>query len=326
MSRRLQMIAVAIGLVLIAVLIVPFFIPVDPLPGLESEISLAGPDSRYLTVPFAGTGGIALHYVDAGGGPLPVILLHAEDSDLYEWSSVITGLAPHTRAVAYDRLPFGLSEHILPGHWMAENPYSMQSAEVMLFLAMDELKIPRAVLVASSGSVQLAIQAALDQPDRVAGLVLVAPEAYGSSWSLLGALGAAPQVNRLGPLLMRRMATAQPDAIRRLAADPSGIDPATLGRLSLTYRVQNWDIAMWEYTKAAAPLDLSGRLRELRTPALILAGDHDPAVPLSAQQQLAGAIPDARLEIVRGSGHLPQLEHPGEVSKVIELFVAGLGK
>ena len=51
-------------------------------------------------------------------------------------------------------------------------------------------------------------------------------------------------------------------------------------------------------------------LCRLRQPTLVLAGDDDPIVPLVNGRILARLIPDARLHVVRGGGHLFVLEHP----------------
>jgi pimeloyl-ACP methyl ester carboxylesterase len=62
-------------------------------------------------------------------------------------------------------------------------------------------------------------------------------------------------------------------------------------------------------------------LRRIRQPTLVMAGDRDPIVPLINGRILARLIPDARLEVVRGGGHLFLLERARESAAAIEGFL-----
>jgi pimeloyl-ACP methyl ester carboxylesterase len=63
-------------------------------------------------------------------------------------------------------------------------------------------------------------------------------------------------------------------------------------------------------------------LHTLRQPTLVLAGDDDPIVPLPNGRILAHRIPDARLHIVHGGGHLFLLEQPAEMAALVARFLA----
>ena len=62
-------------------------------------------------------------------------------------------------------------------------------------------------------------------------------------------------------------------------------------------------------------------LHRITAPTLVLAGDDDPIVPVANGRLLASRIPDARLHIVRGGGHLFLLEQANEVGAVIAEFL-----
>lgn len=83
--------------------------------------------------------------------------------------------------------------------------------------------------------------------------------------------------------------------------------PAVQGYLAQLYALTAWTALPW--------------LRRLRIPALVLAGDDDPIVPLANARILAGALPDARLEVVRGGGHLFLLERPEETAATVARFL-----
>jgi proline iminopeptidase len=66
--------------------------------------------------------------------------------------------------------------------------------------------------------------------------------------------------------------------------------------------------------------DLLPRLRTLKIPTLVIAGDHD-FFPAEVPGHIAGAIPYARLVTLRGCGHFAYLECPGEVRKALTDFL-----
>ncbi|WP_309663277.1 alpha/beta fold hydrolase [Tabrizicola sp.] len=69
--------------------------------------------------------------------------------------------------------------------------------------------------------------------------------------------------------------------------------------------------------------DQQKTLRSSKVPALILAGAADTIVPVRRAEFLAGLMPSARLHVIEAAGHLPQLEQPEAVSKVLAEFLAG---
>ena len=78
---------------------------------------------------------------------------------------------------------------------------------------------------------------------------------------------------------------------------------------------------MRQLVAAAAERDRSACLRKLRMPALVLHGDADPVIPVSAARQIATAVPKARLEIVESMGHdLPEPLMPALVAHIVTLM------
>lgn len=63
-------------------------------------------------------------------------------------------------------------------------------------------------------------------------------------------------------------------------------------------------------------------LHRLRQPTLVLAGDDDPIVPLVNGRILACLIPDARLQVIAGGGHLFVLEDPAAVAARVNEFLS----
>ena len=72
---------------------------------------------------------------------------------------------------------------------------------------------------------------------------------------------------------------------------------------------------------ALAELDLRPELRKVKIPVLVLVGEHDEATPPPMSRELAAGLPDARLRIIPGCAHVPQLQSPGIFLEAIGDFL-----
>jgi 3-oxoadipate enol-lactonase len=93
-------------------------------------------------------------------------------------------------------------------------------------------------------------------------------------------------------------------------------DPGTANRLLLALSDTD-DESYARCCEALAAFDLRHRLREATVPVLVLPGEHDVVVPPSVAEEMAGAIPTARLFVARGCGHLPPAEDPAGVADLL---------
>jgi 3-oxoadipate enol-lactonase len=59
-----------------------------------------------------------------------------------------------------------------------------------------------------------------------------------------------------------------------------------------------------------AELDLRPELPKVKTPVLVLVGEHDEATPPPMSHELAALLPNARLKVLEGCAHVPQLQAP----------------
>jgi poly(3-hydroxyalkanoate) depolymerase len=173
------------------------------------------------------------------------------------------------------------------------------------------------VLGVSFGGV-LAQQLAHQAPHRVRRLVLACTGA---------GLGGVPGSPRVLLALATPRRYTQPDYFRRIAGDVYGgaarRDPDAMlhgslarfakappvgGYLAQLYAITGWSSLPW--------------LRRLAQPTLVIAGDDDPIVPAVNGRMLYRLIPDARLHVVPGGGHLLLLERPAEMAALVTSFLS----
>lgn len=334
--RRVTTIILSILLVLLLLLaIVPFLVPVRPLENVRPPTELGYADSRFVEVPL-GSDTLTVHVQEQGpageaDGP-PLILLHGFAASTFSWRNVMPALADSRRVVAYDRPAQGLTERPMretwgnAADWETLNPFGTEGQMAMLNNLMDTLGIESAVLVGNSAGGTLATRMALEHPERVAGLVLISPAVYagGGAPGWVRPLFNLPQVNRLAPLLTRRIQQWGMDFARTAWHDPSRMTDADWEGYLRPLQAQDWDRGLWELSRASSAADFTGRLGELTVPTLVITGDDDRVVPTAQSVRLAGELPDASLTVISACGHVAQEECPGETLAAIDAYLAEL--
>jgi len=205
-----------------------------------------------------------------------------------------------------------------PYHWPRRMPGLARTVE----LTIEALGYDRVdVLGVSFGGV-LAQQLAHQAPHRVRRLVLAAtgagvPGLGGVPGSPRALLALATPRRYQSPDYYRRIAGAlyggvarrDPDALLHGSIARFSEAPSLRGYLAQLYAISFWTGLPW--------------LWRLQQPTLVLAGDDDPIVPVINGRILTRVIPHARLEIIRGGGHLFLLERPTEHAALIAAFLTG---
>ena len=306
---------------LVIFLVAPLIVPIPPPADTWPVESLADADSRFIEVD-----GVQVHYKHYGSGEPTVILLHGFGASTFSWREVYALLSAYGTVIAYDRPGFGLTERPVKEDWEGHNPYASDAQVDLLLGLMDALEIQQAVLVGNSAGGRVALQTALDHPERVRSLGLVDAAVYdGGRPGWLAWLMRWPQVNRLGPVLMRGIRRWGMDVLQTAWHDPARVTPEVIAGYRRPLHAENWDRALWELTKAAAYENLSGRLEELDMPVLVMTGDDDRIIPTEDSLRLAEEIPGAELVVFAACGHVPQEECPQEFVEAMGYLLGGLG-
>jgi poly(3-hydroxyalkanoate) depolymerase len=113
---------------------------------------------------------------------------------------------------------------------------------------------------------------------------------------------------QVAPVLYGGRIRREPELLGQQALARLGRPPSLQGYAAQLYALAGWTSLPW--------------LHRLRQPTLVLAGDDDPIVPLVNGRILAWRIPDARLVVVPGGGHLFLLEQAEEVAAWVAGFLA----
>lgn len=313
---RWLVIPFVVVVVLVVLGVAALFFLVDPVSRAEQRPTrvVVSPLSRFVTVPFTGTGGIDLHYLESGrtDDETPTfLLLHGFTFNAFSWLPQIDRLGRRGRVIALDQLPYGLSEKLVSGDWDGPNPYSREAAVGLVTTLIDRLNLERVVLVGNSSGGTLAVEVALAVPNRVDRLVLVAPWVYVTRPVLPRFLAESWPLRRLSLLVGRKLGEGMP-LLARSYADPGKITKERRDLARVHTRTRHWDLA-WAALinrSLSTRIDLASRLGQVSQPTLVMTGDRDRLVPVDDTRRVAAALPSGRLEVLAGCGHVPHEECP----------------
>lgn len=321
MRRWVRIVLIVLVVLLVILLVGPFLIPIPPLEDTVPPEQLADPDSGFVDV-----NGLQVHYKTAGQGEPTLLLLHGFGASVFSWREVMEPLSEIGTVIAFDRPAFGLTERPLPGQWVGESPYSAEYQVELTVGLLDALGVERAILVGNSAGGAISMLTTLTYPERVQALVLVDPAVYahGGWMGLLHFFANAPQMQRIGPLVARRIRSWGMDFGRSAWHDPSKITAEVWEGYLKPLQVENWDRALWEMIRASRSHNLAERLAEIQMPCLVITGDDDRIVPTDQSIRLADELPDAELVVIPDCGHTPHEECPESFLQAATDFLSQL--
>jgi 3-oxoadipate enol-lactonase len=262
-----------------------------------------------LDVPEIEINGLNIAYLDQGSGP-PIVAIHGWGGNKNVWRPQLDAFSRAHRFIAID----------IPGHGDSGRPdgdhfYSPAACADMTRALMDRLGLDRAVLLGQSMGTFVSQLIYHSDPRRVIALVLT------------GALSRSPPAGKIAGIWVE-------DIVREIARrgikdylddnvrfwfspgfDPTRIEETTAERYKLAAH------AAIAYCRAVAVLDIRDRLGEIRAPTLIIVGSEDGRTPVEESELMNRGIPDAWLKVIKGAGHLVNVEQPEAFNQPVLDFI-----
>jgi pimeloyl-ACP methyl ester carboxylesterase len=251
---------------------------------------------------------------DSGGDGTPVLLLHGQPGAAGDWEAVAARLASGgMRAVAPDRPGYGRTG----GRALGFDGNARAALELL-----DRLGIERALLAGHSWGSAVALTMALAAPERVSGLVLVAPISPGVSPGPLDRALAnrviGPAAARAGFKLAGHALTLRPfKGLGRMLL--SELPPDQVEFTAAQFRSDGvWRSFYIEQRAMLAELPALGRrLGAVNVPATVIYGTRDRVAPPANAHRLAELLPTASLVSAGPTGHLLPQQRPELVADEI---------
>jgi 3-oxoadipate enol-lactonase len=241
-----------------------------------------------------------LWYEDSGSGR-PAVLLHEGVVDSRIWEPFLPHVEGRLRTIRYDQRGYGRSP-------MWTGPYSALDDLVSV---LDAAGVEHAALVGTSRGGRIAIQTALQRPDRVAALVLVAS----------GLAGRPLDIDVTPEQEARWDAAETAGDLAELAA----IDMEIWAPMGADDELRAMFVENVETSNAKDPerdLPSAGRLGEIGVPTLVVTGGRDVPEINELGELLAREIPGARSALIEEADHMVQWRAPEELAQLVLDFLA----
>ena len=268
-------------------------------------------------MPYAELPATSLFYERRGTGA-PLLLIQGMSGTQASWGEpFLRALDREFDLVAYDHRGIGRS-----APW--RTPFTIVDLAQDARALLDHLGWERAHVLGISMGGMVAQELALEHPERIRTLALGCTYCGGEQAALAG-----PEV-----LAMFRQAwgggaagpggtppTPPPGGEGLLGTLAAHLSSGTLARMALAVPAPLGAILL--QLQAVGGHDTSARLPGLRVPTLVLHGTRDPVLPAANGELIARLVPDARLELLDGAGHLFWLEQPGRTVELLREHARG---
>ena len=265
---------------------------------------------------FVEVDGVRIHYHEAGEGPT-AILLHGGGPGASGWSNFhgnIDAFSKNFRTVIVDMPGFGESDKPI-----SEEKLGAFNARYLVPM-MDKLGIDKAHFVGNSMGGHVALKIAIDQPDRVDRMVLMAP-------ALLVAF-IAPNPTEGAKILRTYYHAPGPSRERMrqflstLVYDQSHLDEDIVEKRyqrSIEPDIQEWSKHMAPRPDRFEPL--WPELSRIQHRSLLVWGRDDRVVPLDRALYMLHQMPNVRLHVIGKCGHWVMVEHPESFNRLCTDFL-----
>jgi len=279
------------------------------------EVRASVPNSAYSH--FADIDGVRVHYQEKGTGT-PLILIHGLSSSTYSWKDVFEPLAKNYRVIAVDLKGFGFSGK-------PDGDYTRRAQAILVAHLLDYLKIDQAWLAGNSMGGEVALNFAFQNPQRVAGLILI----DSAGVSVPNANSVTPGYARVpfvGPVLIALALTS--DSLVRRGLERSFYDGAkvTDERVAAYYRplkTRGGQLGSLRARTQWGLFPIEPDLNKINSPTLIIWGAEDALIPLEAGRKMNSLIKGSKLVTIEKCGHVPQEELPERVLDEMTKFIEG---
>jgi pimeloyl-ACP methyl ester carboxylesterase len=263
------------------------------------------------TSKFLAVDDLVIHYQDEGTGPT-LVLLHGVASHLQTWDGWVEKLAPHYRIIRLD----------LPGHGLTGSDPTVERYEIAYMVDklekfLNKLDIDDIYLAGNSLGGYIAWNYALHRPDRVKKMVLLDSAGFTQDMPFIMNFAALPMIGEVTGVMMPQFIVNM--NINAAYGDTDKVtDEIGQRYFDLTMREGNREALVNVFRtmkEQSSNPHLGDRVKEVKTPTLLMWGDQDEWVPLEILAQFSAALPNSQSIVYEGVGHMPMEELPVQTGR-----------
>jgi len=246
--------------------------------------------------------GNRLHFRDQGTPDKPaLVFIHGTSASLHTWEPLIRALGNKYRLISFDLAN-------------KDRDYSRQAMVSSVWRLLDHLKISSATLVGNSLGGAVAWAGALDQPERVKSLILLAPSGAPRNAPSKSNVGFKILRTSIGQAVMKKISPRSiiKTSLYQTVAVPEIVTEAMVDRYWELLRLAGNRQAMIDLANTSRDKHAWKQLSSITVPTLIVWGEEDEVLPVTMIVTFDNEIEDARVL---------RLKNVGQVSLVFVLLL-----
>lgn len=301
----------------------------------SSECSAQSPREGFVVTP----DGVHLFFKVVGSGAETLVAVHGgPGNSLTSIESDLEPLARNRRVIYYDQRGNGRSDLIRDGEKLSISKHIADLEAIRAHFKLEKMTL----LGNSWGGLLIGFYAAA-HPERVERLIFHCPASPTLALRLEMDREVQRRINRLYNEEQRnRLATVADRQTWLTATDPRAVCREMFQMVLAVYvfkpesmklfkgdlcsgsedAVRNQRLVNHQIWQALGSWNLLSSLGAVKAPVLVIHGAAD-VIPIKSSQAWASAMPNARLLVINGSGHIPQIEQPEIFFKAVETFLKG---
>jgi 3-oxoadipate enol-lactonase len=251
-----------------------------------------------------------IHYEDTGGDGLPVVLAHGVLMDWEMFAPQLVLQSPDYRIVTWDARGHGETEN-------TDDPFTYWDLADDLKGLLDRLGIQKAVIGGMSQGGFTALRFALENPERVSGLILMGTQAGVEDPDKVATYRVMLEVWEAEGLNDQLAET--------VAAIILGNEWAGRHPWITKWRQRPASLLRQAFETLVGREDIHDRLGEIKAPALVVHGTADAAIDIDLAERLCSELANCQQMVaIEGGGHACSLTHPEPVNLAVQKFLIQL--
>jgi pimeloyl-ACP methyl ester carboxylesterase len=256
---------------------------------------------------------IDIHYRTEGEGQA-IVLIHGFMGSMDSFENIVLELSKTSRVYLVDNIGFGRSYDGL------DLNYSKQSMAQVILKFIEKMGIDKPILLGHSMGGEIAIRAALQNPQAVEGLILVSPAGLQQRKELSFVLKNFPNISSY----FARKVVQTPFVLKRslgvMFYDQEKVETQRFEDYAYWARRVNPRV-VFKMTEDMDQESVEDKLQQIKVNTLIIGSTHDNLIPLEQFERMNSKISNSRLVIIENTGHLPFEEKPEEVIRELKRYL-----
>lgn len=259
--------------------------------------------------------GLVINYrvKESFSAALTIIFIHGFPFDLSIWDQQLIALPRNVRGISYDIRGFGGSENGQPF-------FSIDLFSNDLLKFIEALKLDRVVLCGVSMGGYIALRTTEMSPERISGLILSDTNALADS--------NAAKIKRFASI--EQITNGEKKAFVNEFVKSLFSPDTMFQHKEIVEMVKDIILKTSESTICSTLLALASRtetlgfLPEVKIPSLVIRGAEDKLMPQEQAYQMVEKLGHSEMVLIKGAGHLPNLEKPKHFNAAMNSFLAAL--